>query len=76
MLKGTTLKDSDWGNIKLKDVCWNSIMILDKIFSGNRLCQLWIKAHFRGSIIIPVMMETEMVSETLGFCPQLTWLFA
>jgi hypothetical protein len=22
MLKGTTLKDSDWGGIKLKDVSW------------------------------------------------------
>jgi hypothetical protein len=27
MLKGTTLKDSDWGNIKLKDVCQNSITV-------------------------------------------------
>lgn len=27
MLKGTTLKDSDWGNVKLKDVCWKSVMI-------------------------------------------------
>jgi ubiquitin carboxyl-terminal hydrolase 14 len=27
MLKGMTLKDSDWGNIKLRDVCHNSNMI-------------------------------------------------
>jgi hypothetical protein len=26
------------------------------------------------SIIIPLMMEAEMVSETLVICPQLTWL--
>jgi hypothetical protein len=51
---------------------------LDKIFSGNKPCQLWIKAqrfgdhlrlhrqgndvHIRG--MIPLMMEAEMVSET------------
>ena len=28
MLKGTTLKDSDWGNIKLKDVCCISLWYL------------------------------------------------
>jgi hypothetical protein len=27
-------------------------------------------------MIIPLMMEMEMVSETLGFYPQLTWLVA
>jgi hypothetical protein len=26
--------------------------------------------------IIPLKMEVEMVSETSGFCPQLTWLVA
>jgi hypothetical protein len=26
------------------------------------------------SLIIPLMMETEIVSEMLGFFPQLTWL--
>jgi hypothetical protein len=44
---------------------------------------LWLKAqrfgdhhrlHHQGNVffIIPLMMETEMVSETLGFYPQLT----
>jgi hypothetical protein len=37
---------------------------LDKIFSGNR------------GMIVPLMMEAEMVSETLGFYPQLTRLVA
>lgn len=27
MLKGTTLKDSDWGDIKLKDVSWMNSMV-------------------------------------------------
>jgi hypothetical protein len=26
--------------------------------------------------ILPLMMEAEMVSEMLGFCPGLTWLVA
>jgi hypothetical protein len=54
---------------------------LDTIFSGNKLCQLWTKAqhfgdhirlHYQGNDIIPLMMEAEMVSEMLGFCPQLS----
>jgi hypothetical protein len=40
---------------------------LDKIFSGNKPCRLWRKAQ-------RLMMEAEMVSETLGFYPQLTGL--
>jgi hypothetical protein len=52
---------------------------LDKIFSGNKPCQLWTKAqrfgdhihlHLQGNVmndIIPLMMETEMVYETLAF---------
>jgi hypothetical protein len=51
---------------------------LDKIFSGNKPCHLWIKAqhftdHFRRNDHSPDM---EMVSETLGFYPQLTRLVA
>jgi hypothetical protein len=50
---------------------------LDKIFFGNKPCQLWLKAQrFRGHDVIPLMMETEMVSETLGFYSQLTRLDA
>jgi hypothetical protein len=47
-----------------------------KIFSGNRPCQLWTKAQSQtiSATSIPLMMETEMVSETLGFCPQPTLL--
>jgi hypothetical protein len=29
-----------------------------------------------GNDVIPLMMEAEMVSKTLGFCPQLTRLVA
>lgn len=39
MLKGATLKDTDWGNIKLKDVC-----IVNIIKSCNRID---ISTHFR-----------------------------
>jgi hypothetical protein len=61
---------------------------MDKIFSGSKPFQLWIKAqrfgdHLRfhyqgndGNYIIPLMMEADMVSETLGFYPQLTRLVA
>jgi hypothetical protein len=48
---------------------------LNKIFLGNKPCQLWTKAqHFGNNHFL--MMKVEMVSETLGFCPQLTWLVA
>jgi hypothetical protein len=48
-------------------------LYFDKIFSGNKPCQLWIKAqcfgdhlrlHFQGN-------DLRMVSETLAFHPQL-----
>jgi hypothetical protein len=51
----------------------------DKIFLGNKPCQLWKKSNVSETIsasIIPLMMEAEMVSETLGFCSQLTRLVA
>jgi hypothetical protein len=71
---------------KMEHIRLEAFMVteLDKIFSGNRPCQLWIKAqHFRDHLrlhhqgndpLIPLMMETEMVSEILGFYPQLTQL--
>jgi hypothetical protein len=51
---------------------------LDKIFSGYKLCQLWIKAQrFRDHLRLHHQgNNAEMVSETLGFCPQLTRLVA
>jgi hypothetical protein len=55
---------------------------LDKIFSGNKPCQLWSKVQRFGDHLrlhhhfIPLMMEAEMVSETLGSCPQPTRLVA
>jgi hypothetical protein len=54
-------------------------MELLKIFSGNKPCQLWIKAqHFRDHLRLhhQGMMEAKMVSEMLGFYPQLTRLVA
>jgi hypothetical protein len=53
---------------------------LDKISSGNKPCQLWMKAHLhvhhQGNYVdsILLLMEAEMVSETLDFYPQLTRL--
>jgi hypothetical protein len=47
------------------------VSILDKIFSGSKPCQLWIKA-----LVISLMMKAEMVSKTFGFYPQLTRLVA
>jgi hypothetical protein len=55
----------------------------DEIFSGNKPCQSWIKVqrfgahlrlHYQENVvnIIPLTMEAEMFSETLGFYPQLT----
>jgi hypothetical protein len=46
---------------------------------GNKPCQLWIKAqHYRDHLCLhhSLMMAVEMVSEMLGFYPQLTWLVA
>jgi hypothetical protein len=48
---------------------------LDKIFSSNNPCQLWLKT-IKWMIVFPMMMEAEIVSEKLSFYPQLTRLVA
>jgi hypothetical protein len=52
-------------------------------FERKRLCTTGINEEILSFItvsiirgIIPLMMEAEMVSETLGFYPQLIWLVA
>jgi hypothetical protein len=52
------------------------ILNFDKISLGNKPSQLWTEAQCFGDHQqnFPLMMEAEIVSETLGFCTQLTQL--
>lgn len=47
---------------------------LSKFFSGNKPWQLWMKTIIK--LKVSLMMETEMISKTLGFYPQLILLVA